>query len=229
MDFDRMLAYSAALKANNRREWFHEHHDEYVDAKGDFLQLLEMLRFSLSGASPELGQSIMHVPAKDWTYRTARDMRIYKNAPPYNPAFRAYISADRRSWAPIGYFLSIAPGESLFGTGMGFRETEALNRVRVYIAEHFEEFDAIRRENRLTIGGDTLKRTPCGYDDSHPAAEWIRHKSWLIMRTFPDAKLTSFASFCRMAANTVKKMEPMRLFLLRAAGAEQGGGTWDAR
>ena len=222
MDFDRMLAYAAALAVNNRREWFHEHHGEYTEARGDFVQLLELMRFSLADASPELGRSIMHMNVKDWMYRTARDARIYKNAPPYNPAWRAYISADRRSWAPIGYFLSICPGESLFGTGLGFRETEALNRVRIYIAEHFEEFDAIRREYRLSVGGETLKRTPCGYDDSHPAAEWIRHKSWLITEEIPDKKLTTFPAFCRLAAKTVKRMEPMRLFLLRASGAETG-------
>ena len=222
MDFDRMLGYASALAQNNRREWFHEHHGEYAEARGDFVQLLELMRFSLSDASPELGSSIMHMNVKDWMYRTARDARIYKNAPPYNPAWRAYIAADRRSWGPIGYFLSIFPGESLFGTGVGFRETEAVNRVRIFIAEHFEEFDAIRRENRLTIEGDALKRTPCGYDDSHPAAEWIRHKSWLIVEHIPDRKLTDFTAFCRLAAKTVKRMEPMRLFLLRAVGMEPG-------
>ena len=130
----------------------------------------------------------------------------------------------RHGHQPVGFitdlgYLSVFPGESLFGTGVGFRETDALNRVRVYIAEHFEEFDAIRRENRLTIGGETLKRTPCGYDDSHPAAEWLRHKSWLITEEIPDKRLTSFPAFCRLAAKTVKQMEPMRLFLLRASGA----------
>ena len=41
MDFKRMLAYTDALSKNNNRQWFHDNHDEYDDAKDDFLALLD--------------------------------------------------------------------------------------------------------------------------------------------------------------------------------------------
>ena len=123
MPFDRMLGYCADLRDHNDRTWFHENHRRYEEAKKDFLALLDQLRYVIAEASPEIGGDILYMDARDWVYRIARDMRFYKNVPPYNPAFRAYISADRKSWLPIGYFLCVEPGATIFGTGLFLEET----------------------------------------------------------------------------------------------------------
>ena len=94
MPFDRMLGYCADLRDHNDRTWFHENHRRYEEAKKDFLALLDQLRYVIAEASPEIGGDILYMDARDWVYRIARDMRFYKNVPPYNPSFRAYISAD---------------------------------------------------------------------------------------------------------------------------------------
>ena len=105
MPFDRMLSYCDHLRSHNDQTWFHENHRRYEEARKDFLSLLDQLRYAIAEASPEIGGDILYMDARDWVYRIARDMRFYKNVPPYNPSFRAYISADRKSWLPIGYFL----------------------------------------------------------------------------------------------------------------------------
>lgn len=117
MDFSNMLAYCEALDLHNDRAWFHENHRQYEQACADFLSLLDMLRFSIAECAPRLAPDIKYMEARDWVYRIARDMRYYKNMPPYDPSFRAYISRDRKSWLPIGYCIRIAPGNSRFGTG----------------------------------------------------------------------------------------------------------------
>ena len=217
MPFDRMLSYCADLRSHNEREWFHENHRRYEEARKDFLALLDQLRYTIAEASPEIGGYILYMNAKDWVYRIARDMRYYKNVPPYNPSFRAYISADRKSWLPIGYFLCVEPGATIFGTGLFLEETAAVNRVRDYIAANQAEWEAILEEGRLTLEGDRLKTLPRGYAPDHPAAKWLRYKNWLVTRHFPDGELGSFDDFAAEIAALVPRLEPFRKFLLAAA------------
>ena len=217
MPFDRMLSYCADLRDHNEREWFHANHRRYEEARKDFLRLLEQLRYVIAAASPEIGGDILYMNAKDWVYRIARDMRYYKNVPPYNPSFRAYISADRKSWLPIGYFLCVEPGATIFGTGLFLEETAAVNRVRDYIAANQEEWEAILEEGGLTLEGDTLKTIPRGYAPDHPAAKWLRYKNWLVTERFPDEELGSFDDFAPRIGALVLRLEPFRKFLLAAA------------
>ena len=217
MPFDRMLSYCADLRSHNDRTWFHENHRRYEEARKDFLSLLDQLRYAIAEASPEIGGDILYMDARDWVYRIARDMRFYKNVPPYNPSFRAYISADRKSWLPIGYFLCVEPGGTIFGTGLFFDETAEINRVRDYIAANQEEWEAILAEGRLTMEGDMLKTIPRGYAPDHPAAKWLRHKNWLVTEHFPDAALGSFDDFVSQISALVPRLEPFRKFLLAAA------------
>ena len=222
MEFDRMLEYSGALAAHNERTWFHDNHKQYESAKADFVSLLENLRFAVAEGAPAIADDIMYMQAKDWMYRVARDMRYSKNRPPYNPAFRAYIAADKKSWLPIGYFISIFPGASVFGTGMWFENTADVNRVRDYISENLTEFEELVSESGVTIDGDRLKRMPRGYDENDPAAEWLKYKNWFIVEYVPDSRLTDFADFGGYIGDLVRRMEPLRQFLLEAARHEPG-------
>ena len=217
MPFDRMLSYCADLRDHNDRTWFHENHRRYEAARGDFLALLDQLRYVIAGASPEIGGDILYMDARDWVYRIARDMRFYKNVPPYNPSFRAYISADRKSWLPIGYFLCVEPGATIFGTGLFLEETAEVNRVREYIAANQEEWERLLEEGELTLEGDMLKALPRGWAPDHPAAKWLRYKNWMAVFHFPDERLGDFDGFAREIEALLPRLEPFRKFLLAAA------------
>ena len=217
MDFERMLKYCADLEAHNERPWFHENHKQYESARKDYLDLLEVVRFAIAESSPKLADDILYGQAKDWMYRIARDMRYHHNQPPYNPAFRAYISPDRKSWLPIGYFLRIVPGSSCFGTGLWCESTADTNRIRDYIRENFWEFDAILRECPIPLSGEQLKTMPRGYDAADPAAELLRYKYWEVITYIPDSELTTFAEFDQFIRRATTQMEPVRLWLLQAA------------
>ncbi|MBR5559513.1 MAG: DUF2461 domain-containing protein [Oscillospiraceae bacterium] len=217
MDFDRMLQYCAQLEAHNERPWFHENHKQYEAARKDYLELLEITRFAIAESAPQLANDILYGQAKDWMYRIARDMRYHHNQPPYNPAFRAYISPDRKSWLPIGYFLRISHGSSYFGTGLWCESTADTNRIRDYIQEYFEEFDGLLQECPISLSGEQLKTMPKGYSADHPAAHLVKYKYWEIIHPIPDSDLTTFADFDQMIRTITAQMEPVRLFLLKAA------------
>lgn len=222
MDFDRMLQFCADLEANNQRSWFHEHRKEYEAARKDYLDLLEAARFAIAQSAPRLADDILYGQAKDWMYRIARDMRYHRDRPPYNAAFRAYLSADRKSWLPIGYFLRIAPGSSCFGTGLWCETTADTNRVRDYIQENFEELEDLLQNCPIPLTGEQLKTMPRGYDAHHPAAALVRYKYWEVIRYIPDSELTDFADFDRLLRRLTAEMEPVRLFLLEAARSNPG-------
>lgn len=218
MDFKNILTYCGKLQANNDRTWFHNNHDEYDEARKKFLGFLDIFRFKLNDVAPDIGKSIMYMEPREWMYRVARDMRFHKNGPPYNPSFRAYVAADRKSWLPIGYFLRIAPGSSCFGTGLWCDTTAKMNNIRKYISLHYEEFFAALDKSGLTLGGEKLKTMPRGFSADDPAAEYIKHKSWDMIFFIPDEDIGDFDEFSDLLIFYVKKMEPMRQFLLNAAG-----------
>lgn len=220
MSFERMLRYCGDLRAHNDRTWFHETHDEYLRARSDFLSLLEQLRFVIADASPAVGDAILYMDARDWVYRIARDMRFYKDRPPYEPSFRAYIADDRKSWLPIGFFLCVEPGNTVFGTGLFPQDTPLLNRVRKYLARNQAEWEAILAENGLTVSGTTLKTVPRGYSADHPAAQWLRYRNYYAEFSFPDEALGSFDDFAAEIGSRVRRLEPFRQFLMDAARAD---------
>ena len=217
MDFKNIMTYCGNLQANNDRTWFHNNHEEYENARKEFLAFLDNFRFCLSKEAPDIGKAIMYMEAREWMYRVAKDMRFHKNGPPYNPAFRAYIAADRKSWLPIGYFLRVCPGSCCFGTGLWCDTTTKMNNIRKYISLHYDEFCSALKEGNISIGGEKLKTMPRGFSADDPAAEYIKHKSWVMILDIPDEDVGSFDGFTELLMGYVKRMEPMRKFLLKAA------------
>ncbi|MCQ2452053.1 MAG: DUF2461 domain-containing protein [Oscillospiraceae bacterium] len=223
-DFDRILQYSADLAANNNRTWFHEHHDAYDAARADFAELLETLRFSVCRGAPSLEADIMYTRVKDWTYRIPRDARMHRDLPPYNPSFWAYISADRRSWLPIGYFLHIAHDACFFGTGVWCESTAKTNQVRDYITNHAGELEELLRQAEVDLQGDSLKTMPRGYAADCPGAKWIKLKNWMFFENLPKKAFKSFSACGKVIEERTARYEPLRQFLFRAATEENSYG-----
>ena len=215
MDFDRMLAYCAALAQHNERSWFHANHRWYESAKADFLELVELLRFRIAELVPEaLSTALLYADARRLVFRIPRDMRLARNAPPYTPSFRAYFHPDRKALDPVSYFLRLEPGDrSHFGTGawpMGDRTL--LQNVRRYLCADTPGFLSALRESGCALSEDVdkLRRGPAGYTAVGETAELLRYREWYICRSFPDAQLGSFEAFADAVAETVRRMEPFR-------------------
>ena len=144
MSFERMLRYCAQLEMNNDRAWFHDNHRLYEEAKRDFTELTDLLKYTVAErCGPALAERLMYADARNLLYRIPRDMRIHRHQPPYNPSFRAYIAGDRHAVWPVGYFYRVQPGDrSMFGTGAWCPDADWLRHVRGYISENFDRFFA---------------------------------------------------------------------------------------
>ena len=67
------------IAANNNREWFAEHKDEYLQAKDDFEQGVAQAIACIAG----FDASVAHVSVKDSVYRFYRDTRFSADKAPY--------------------------------------------------------------------------------------------------------------------------------------------------
>jgi uncharacterized protein (DUF2461 family) len=69
-------------------------------------------------------------------------------------------------------------------------ETAQLAAVRGHIAANYRQLEAIVESPgfRRAVGrleGETLQRVPRGYEKTHPAAAYLRHRQFLAGKEFP--------------------------------------------
>ena len=223
-----MLSYCRDLEINNNRTWFHENHKRYETAKEDFTELVERVKFAAAErVDIELQERLMFADPKLMMYRIPRDARVYKNKPPYNPTWRAYISPDKKQLLPLGYVLMVAPdGRSHFGTGAWCPDGEYLRRARDYVAENWEELEELLEESGLELQGEKLRRVPREYEQDHPAGEYLKHKSWLFIENVPENAMESFESYMAHVCALMDRMEPLRRYFQRAL-EDRKESLWD--
>lgn len=87
MDIKRELRFLKAVAANNNRQWFQEHKDEYTVCKDDFQSAVSEVITKFSTFDEEIASQT----AKDCCYRFYRDVRFSADKSPYKRHF-AHIS-----------------------------------------------------------------------------------------------------------------------------------------
>lgn len=216
MNCKPILEYLSALERNNEREWYHSHKPELARANGEFEELIRFLIIELR----ESDGSIPLLEPKDLTFKLARDTRFSHDKSPYNPSFRAHISARGKLPIPVGYYLMLKPGGSFLGGGL-FADMfkDATGMVREYLASHGGEWQELLEEpafaKLFTVGGTKLKRVPQGYDPEHPQAEFLKHKSWYLEYPVSDEQVLA-PGFPKFAVTVFQKMQPFNAYLNRA-------------
>jgi uncharacterized protein (TIGR02453 family) len=211
---NNMLTYLSALENNNNREWYHVNKSLYQAANAEFEQLVAQLITSIQ----KFDAAIISFPAKELTFRLARDTRFSRDKTPYNPSFRACIAPAGKLPVPVGYYICIAPGNrSLLGSGLHESSLkEASAKIREYIVSHGREFETIIRNRdfmeHFSVSGETLKNVPRGYDPTHAQAQYLKFKSWYLQ--FPlSARTILSADFVEQAARIFQLMKPFNDYL----------------
>lgn len=218
MNNKKILSYVSALEANNNREWFHANKPEYQEAKALFEDLIAELMLRLGVTDP----GILHHNPKDLTFKLMRDTRFSHDKSPYNPAFRAHISAAGKMPVPVGYYLLIRPGNRSFIGGGLFAAMfrDATEMLRHYIVENGTEFAQIISKDafteNFTVKGEALKNVPAGYDKSHPQAQYLKNKSWYLEYPIADDLFLNTDCFIKIATEKFILMQPFNAFLNRA-------------
>lgn len=118
-------------------------------------------------------------------FRPYRDVRFAKDKTPYKTGQGAFVSAGPST----GWYVQVsAPGVRV---GSGFYQASAarLASIREAIVHdrhgaELEDVLASLQASGWTLGGNTLKTAPRGYDADHPRIELLRHKSMTLAKDY---------------------------------------------
>ena len=110
----------------------------------------------------------------------------------------------------------------LFGRGIWRPERESLAGIRKAIAENPKAWTQLWKRKGLaswSLGGDSLKRAPRGFDADHPLIDEIKRTDFIgILDISTDEVLDP--DFLRNVATRFRGTQPFVKFLTRAVGLE---------
>jgi uncharacterized protein (TIGR02453 family) len=208
------LKFLKDLKKNNNKPWFGSHRNQFESTKADFLFMVGLVIKAISTFDKPIGR----LEAKNCTFRINRDVRFSKNKAPYKNNMAAYFNKDGKKGLGSGYYLHIEPGKSFVAGGIWMPEPPVLAGIRQEIDYSFSEWKKIVENKTFKtifpkgITGDALTRPPKGYEETNPAIEYIKRKSFIVTRSFTDTDVQG-KNFVNDVAKTFKAMKPLIDFL----------------
>lgn len=212
------FAFLRNLAANNHREWFIEHKEEYELARQNALDFTGRVITELAKADKTIPPDL---DPKSCVMRIYRDVRFSKDKTPYKINIGIGISGNGKNFHGAGYYLHIEPGKSFVAGGAWMPETEHLKAIRQEIDYNGSALRAIlNAPDFVKIFGklsdeDTLKTTPKGYDADHPDIDLIKLKSFVASAPISDAELSRPTASNRIV-EMFGSLQPLTVFLRNA-------------
>lgn len=191
-----LLHFLEQLCVHNNREWFNEHKAIYQQQKLFFEEFIGKLMHEIS----KFDDSVKRLEPKDCTYRIYRDVRFSDDKTPYKQYIAAFIAIGGKKSFAGGYYVHIEPENTLISGGVYQPPVPVLYEIRKHIVENWEEFKSIIHNPPFAsifknIEGDKLQSMPRGFDKNLPAAEIIKHKSFLVSSYITNTELTVSSFF----------------------------------
>jgi uncharacterized protein (TIGR02453 family) len=194
------FTFLRGLARHNNKPWFETHRAAYeTDVRAPMLALVDELDAVLGDIAPEFRGD----PRKS-VFRIYRDVRFSHDKSPYKTHVACWLfHADAghgvglEAHGGAGFYVHIEPGASMVGGGFWMPPKPALDRVRDALVEDQHGFEkllsapAFRRRFKTLSDEEMLTRVPRGYAPDHPAATWLRYKSFTAGRRLADAETAS--------------------------------------
>jgi uncharacterized protein (TIGR02453 family) len=159
------------LEMDNTKSWWAAHKETYDTA----------VRAPMTALAAALEDEFG--PAK--VYRPYRDVRFAKDKTPYKTHQGAFVAAGPST----GWYVEVAAPGVRVGVGFYDASSPRLAGIRAGMAHDLhgpalERIIAGLTAEGWTLGGETLKTTPRGYDASHPRIDLLRHKSMTLGKSY---------------------------------------------
>ena len=195
------MQFLTDIKANNNRVWF-------ADNKARFQTIYEAMK----GFAAVMHTIISNEEPIEYmrVKRIYRDLRFSKDRTPYRTFLGSYFR--RKSKVKSSYYLQIEPGCSYLEGS--FREINSidLKQIREVIAADSQPLQTILdatnfKANFDKLRGETVKTSPRGYKINHPAIHLLRHKEFILRKSFTDDVVLA-DDFLETILNTYRAMQP---------------------
>ena len=209
------------LRANNDRQWFQGNRDRYEQ------YVKEPLLGFIEDFGPRLHAISSHFVADARAnggsmFRIYRDVRFSKDKSPYKTQAAAHFrhEAGKTAHAP-GFYLHLAPGEVGAGVGIWRPATPVLTEIRNAIVADPEGWKEASSDpgfaNEFSIVGDSLKRSPRGFEPDHPLIDDLKRKDHIAWVDLEEEDVCS-PGFLEDFAFVCQRAVPYMRFLTNALG-----------
>ncbi|HYC85594.1 MAG TPA: DUF2461 domain-containing protein [Chryseosolibacter sp.] len=195
------------LSANNNREWFAAHKQQYELAKANVEHFVDALI-----AKMNTHDRIETPSARKSLYRIYNDVRFSRDKTPYDPRFGGYLKRLKPALRG-GYYFWIKPGGgSGLLCGFTYPSPDDLKRIRQDIdVNHADWYKMLRSKSIVTtfgaMQGSQVQTAPRGFHIDHPAIDLLRHKQFWFERTFADKEVLA-SDFLLNMNKTFKAIRP---------------------
>jgi uncharacterized protein (TIGR02453 family) len=214
-----LFAFLADLRENNNREWFTANKHRYEEA------LLEPALDFVADFAPHLEKISPHLraeprPSGGSLFRIYRDTRFSKDKTPYKTNVGIHFRHEQAkdAYAP-GFYLHLSPGEVFAGGGIWHPGTAAALRIREAIVADPDGWERATRTRAFaktfTLGGDSLKRPPAGFDAAHPFVDDLKRKDFFGWTQLSEQQVTA-PGFVADYARLCRDVWPLMRFLCEA-------------
>ncbi|MDQ2664503.1 MAG: DUF2461 domain-containing protein [Gemmatimonadota bacterium] len=186
------FTFLRSLARHNDREWFEQNRSTYEsELRAPLAALAEDVDVHLATLAPE----IVGDPKRS-LFRIHRDVRFSNDKSPYKTHVACWfhhVDAGRgvgtqAAHGGAGFYFHMEASRASIGGGIWMPPRNALQKIRESIDEDPESLRAllatatIKRQFGGLAEETMLTRMPRGYEDSHPAASLLRHRSFTLGR-----------------------------------------------
>lgn len=209
-----IFAFCLELEANNSRDWFNAHKEQYTALRGAFVADVQRLVDLLAVDDTNLRGT----RAADCVYRIYRDVRFSADKSPYKTYFSANIGPGGRKSELASYYVHLDPHDAMLCCGMWCPAPVTLRRMRSLIDACGDELQAaitgadFASRYRLEPFGQ-LKRVPAGYAQDHPYAGLLRLKDYTFASHVGQDFFTGEGDWVGRAAECFRAALPLSRFL----------------
>lgn len=176
------------LSANNNREWFNAHKEEYQKVKAFIEEFTSTLISRIAEFDPEASR----LSPSDCLYRIYRDTRFSADKTPYKTHIGIYINPrGGKKSEYCGYYVHIEPGACMVGGGAWYPPAPLLKEYRSEIYNNIEEYLEIMENpefaaNYKPLWTDPLKTAPKGFPKDWEYIDLLKPRSLTVGASFTD-------------------------------------------
>lgn len=175
-----ILEFLKRLRANNNRDWFVSHREEWLDVK----RQVDALASQLIAAVAEVDPRAASLSVSDCTYRIYRDTRFSADKTPYKTHIGIFINPGGGKKAiTCGYYFHIEPDNCFIAAGTIGHPAPVLKAIRQSVYDEIEEYKSIVEDPEFRslypeIGFDLLKTAPKGFPKEWPDIYYLRPRNF---------------------------------------------------
>jgi uncharacterized protein (TIGR02453 family) len=187
------------LKKNNNKEWFEAHRSDYENFVREPSKALVA---TMADIIKEEGLPLI-ADSKRSLFRINRDIRFSKDKSPYKTHLGIVFPIEgmkEDEWT--GFYIGMEPKgmndvHTYIGGGVHMPSSPYLKRIRSKIASDHKMLEKIIKEKNFVkefpegMTGESLTRPPKGFEEDHPAIDYLKMKEYVFSSSLTKADLMS--------------------------------------